>query len=187
MSMTLLNVFLALLLISFVPVLFLAARTYLRYRGTRLVTCPETQKCVAVKVDPHLAASTHITGGTELRLQSCTRWPERQDCGQECVAQIEASPEGCLVRHILSEWYEDRFCYFCRKGFGPIHWGDNQPALMAPDRRLFEWNQIPPETLPGVLATHQPVCWNCYVAKTFHDQFPDLVTERRPRPERRVS
>ena len=187
MDMTLLNVFLVILLISFVPVIFIATRTYVKYRGTRVVTCPETKKPVAVRVDKRLAASTSLSGETQLKLESCTRWPERKDCGQECLAQIEASPEGCLVSHMLTDWYADRFCYFCRKGFGPIHWGDNQPALMAPDRQLFEWNQIPPEKLPGVLATHQPVCWNCYVAKTFHDQFPDLVTERKPRPERRAS
>jgi hypothetical protein len=184
--MTLLNLFLVVLLISFVPVVFLATRTYLKYRGTRIVTCPETRKPVAVRVDKHLAASTRIAGETELQLESCTRWPERADCGQECVAQIEASPEGCLVRHILAGWYADRFCVFCRREFGKIHWGDNKPALLSPNGRVVEWDEIAPEKIPSMLATHQAVCWTCYVAKRFYDEFPDLVTERR-RPERRAS
>jgi hypothetical protein len=142
---------------------------------------------VAVRVNKHLAASTAITGETRLRLESCTRWPEREHCGQECLAQIEASPEACLLRNMVTDWYATRFCYFCRKEFGPIHWGNNKPALLSRDRRLLEWDQVPPETVPAVLASHEPVCWNCYVAKTFHDQFPDLVTERRPQSERRVS
>jgi hypothetical protein len=184
----LLNIFLVVLLISFVPVVLLATRTYLRYRGTRVVTCPETKKPVAVRVDKHLAASTAIAGETRLRLESCTRWPEREHCGQECLSQIEASPEACLVRNILADWYRVRFCVFCRKEFGRIGWGDHKPALLPPDRRhTIEWDEIAPEMLPAVLATHEPVCWNCHVAKRFHDQFPGLVTERRPRPERRVS
>lgn len=187
MSVTLLYVFLAVLLVSCIPVAALAIRTYARYRGTRVVTCPETKQPVAVRVDKRHAAATTAAGEPELRLESCTRWPEREHCGQECLSQIEASPERCLVRSILADWYADRFCVFCRKGFGPIHWGDNKPALLTPDRRTIEWEEIPPETLPSVLATHEAVCWNCSVAKTFHDQFPELVTERRPRPERRVS
>ncbi len=187
MDLTLLDVFLFVLLISFVPAVFLAVRTYLKYRGTRVLTCPETGRCVAVRVDPHLAASTHLAGETQLRLQSCTRWPERKDCGQECVAQIEASPESGLVRNILSDWYAQRFCFFCRRSFGPIGWSDNKPALRAPDNRLLEWAEIPPETLRDVLGTHEPVCWNCYVARMFHEQFPELVTERRAPSERRAS
>src|SRR4030095_13851768 len=101
MDATLLNVFLIVLLISFVPALFVGVRAYLKSRGTRVVTCPETRKPVAVRLDRHLAASTAMTGDTELRLKSCTRWPERADCGQECLAQIEASPEGCRARRML--------------------------------------------------------------------------------------
>jgi hypothetical protein len=187
MDITLLNVFLVVLLISFVPVIFVGVRTYLRYRGTRVVTCPETNKPVAVHVNEHLAASTALEGETQLRLTSCTRWPEREHCGQECLSQIEASPEGCLVRNMAADWYAGRSCYFCSKEFGIVRWTDNQPALLTPDLRTIPWNEVPPESLPSVFATHQPVCWTCSVAKTFHDRFPELVTERRPRSERQVS
>src|SRR5262245_27661953 len=143
--MTLLNLFLVVLLISFVPVVFLAIRTYMKYGGKRIVTCPETKKPVAVEVDKRLAASTAIEGETRLRLESCTRWPERADCGRECVAQIEASPEGFLVRHILADWYAGRFCVFCRREFGRLHWGNQKPALLSPDGRVLEWDEIAPE------------------------------------------
>ena len=185
--MILLNVFLIVLLISFVPVVYIATRAYLKYRGNRVVTCPETKKPVSVRVDPRLAASTAVKGETHLRLQSCTRWPERENCEQECLSQIEASPEGCLVQKMLADWYADRFCALCRKEFGRIHRSDHKPALLTPDRRLIEWDEFPPETLPNVLATSEPVCRDCSVAKRFYEQFPELVTERRPRPERRAS
>lgn len=185
--MTILNVFLAVLLLSFIPAIFVAVRAYLKYRGTRLITCPETRMPAAVRVDKGHAAATTAVGEPDLRLASCTRWPEREHCGQECLSQIEAAPEECLVRSILVHAYDGASCALCGEEIGEIHWGDNKPALMTPDRKTIEWDEIPPETLPAVLATHPKICWNCYVAKTFHDQFPGLVTERRASPARRAS
>ena len=185
--MTILYLVLGLLVVSMIPVGVLALREFIRYRGTRVVTCPETKQPVAVRVDKGHAAATSMFGEERLRLESCTRWPERRSCGQECLAQIEESPEGCLVRTMLTSWYDRAFCVLCRQPIGAIHWGDNKPALLAPDGRTLEWTDIPPETLPRVLATHEPVCWNCHVARTFHEKFPDLVIDLPPHKERRAS
>ncbi|HEY3204662.1 MAG TPA: hypothetical protein VGL03_13510 [Thermoanaerobaculia bacterium] len=78
-------------LLSLIPLLWVAARAYLKFRGTRVITCPETGCPAAVKVDMGHAARTSVVGETELRLESCSRWPERAGCGQECLAQIEAA------------------------------------------------------------------------------------------------
>src|SRR5215813_5188483 len=53
-----------------------------RFRGTRLVTCPEAKQSAAVEVDAMHAAVTAAVDGIELRLRACSRWPERLDCGQ---------------------------------------------------------------------------------------------------------
>src|SRR6188472_3964789 len=98
--MTILYLVLGFLVLSLLPVLVLALREFLRYRGTRVVTCPETRQPVAVRVDKEHAAVTSALGEEHLRLESCTRWPEKRHCGQECLAQIEESPEGCLVRNM---------------------------------------------------------------------------------------
>jgi hypothetical protein len=185
--MTILYLVLAVLAVSFIPLAVVALREWSRYRGTRVVTCPETKQPVAVHVDRGLAAKTAAFGEERLRLDSCTRWPEKRNCGQECLAQIEESPEGCLVRTMLMRWYDRAFCVLCRRPISPIHWGDNTPALLSPDGRTLEWKEIPPESLPRVLATHEPVCWSCHVARTFHERFPDLVIDLPPRQERRVS
>jgi len=184
--MTLLKLVLVALVLSSIPMIFIAVRTYLRYRGTRLITCPETKMPAAVRVDKGHAATTTAAGDPELRLESCTRWPEKKHCGQECISQIEAAPEGCLVRNILVHWYDGASCALCGKKIA-IHWGDNKPALLTPERKTIEWDEVRPETLPAVLATHGRVCWSCHVANTFHDQFPDLVTERPKSAERRAS
>lgn len=156
-------------------------RTYRTYRGTRVITCPESRTPAAVEVDARLAVVTHMSTGTPvLRLAACSRWPERQDCGQECLAQIEAAPADCLARTMLTRWYDGRACAFCRQPIGEIHWSDHKPALRAPDGGTVGWESIRAEELPGVLASHAPVCWNCHVAETLRRRHPELIVDAPP-------
>ncbi len=164
-----------------------AATVYLKFRGTRLVTCPETKEPAAVEVDAKYAAFTAPIGERGLRLKDCSRWPERQDCGQQCLGQIVSAPEDCLVRNILTKWYAGRTCVFCGKALGEIDWLDHKPALMSPERVSLEWNEIPAENFPVVLQTHMPVCWDCHIAETFRHRYPELLVDRpwKPRESRR--
>ena len=153
---------------------------YLLYRGERVVVCPETRRYVAVEVDAAHAAATASGGGeAELRLSSCTRWPERAGCDQDCVYQIANAPEDCAVRVMLEEFYEGRSCALCRKRMAPPRWDGHKPALMrAYDRRTFECRELPAEALPVVLDSYLPVCWDCHVAESFRREHPELVTDR---------
>lgn len=153
-------------------------RVWLKYRGDRVVTCPETRQTVGVALDVKHAAWSGLGHAPSLRLETCSRWPERQDCGQECLRQIEESPENCLVRTILTKWYEGRSCAICGKPIGEIHWADHRPGLLSPERRTVEWTQVRPETIPAVLETHEPVCWNCHIVQTFCREHPDMVVDR---------
>jgi hypothetical protein len=156
------------------------ARTYLRVRGQRVITCPENDEFAAVEVDARRAARTALLGQQQLHLRECSRWPERQGCGQECLAQIEASPMECLVRSMLDQWYAGSTCAVCGKGIGPIDWYKHKPALMNPDRRTVAWNDVPAEALPEVMATHFPVCWDCHVVETVVRQHGDRIVVRPP-------
>ena len=80
--------------------LTMGVRAYLRYRGKRVITCPETANHAAVHVDVVNAAREAVFGKQHIRLDQCSRWPERQNCGQDCLSQIEADPEGCMVWHL---------------------------------------------------------------------------------------
>jgi hypothetical protein len=179
MSITLLILCIVVVL-SLIPLGWRTLRTYRKFGGMRVITCPETGCPAAVEVDKkHAAATTFLQEGqTELRLASCSRWPEREGCGQECLAQIEAAPEGCLVRSMLIAWYRGSTCAFCQKEISEIHWSDNKPAILTPDGRTIEWAEVRPEDLPGVFATHRRVCWNCHIAQSFRAQFPGLAIER---------
>jgi len=152
-------------------------RGYLRYRGTRLVTCPETKKTVAVEVDALQVAMSEGVGH-KLRLKECSRWPERENCGQDCLSQIEASPEDCLVRSIITKWYEGKNCAICGKAIGAIDWLEHKPGVLGSDRKTKLWSEFRPEDLPEVMTSRLPVCWDCHIASVFRNQFPDLVVDR---------
>lgn len=163
------------LILALVPLI----EAYWKARGVRFETCPETQEPVAVEVDPMDAAFHALLKTREIHLQSCSRWPERVGCGQGCLAQIEAAPNGCLVRNVLAEWYEGKSCALCGKELA-VEFGQHKPVLMSPDRVTLEWADQRVEDLPEALATYQPICWDCHVIETLYRMHPELITERAP-------
>jgi len=159
-------------------------RVYFAYKRKRLITYPETHETAAVDVSAGQAAVGAFLAEPTLRLKECSRWPEREDCGQECLSQIEVGPANCLVWNIVSKWYEEKKCAFCQKPIGALHHLDHAPALLGPDFKTAEWNQFRPEQLPAVFSKYQPVCWNCHVAETFRRLHPELVVDRPFEPRR---
>jgi hypothetical protein len=150
---------------------------YYRMRGTRVISCPENEQPAAVTVDARRAALTAAAGHERLRLDSCSRWPEKAGCGQECLKQIEAQPTDCLVRTQVDRWYADKSCAICGKALGQVEWAAHAPALRAPDGRTLEWRDVKPETMFEVMGSHAAICWDCHVAETFRRQRPDLVLD----------
>jgi len=159
-------------------------RSFFKFRGKRLVTCPETHKAAAVDVAAGEAAVGAFLNEPTLRLVECSRWPERQNCGQECLQQVEVDPENCLVWNLVSRWYEGKTCAFCHKSMTALHHLDHAPALLGPDAKTVEWKEVRPEQLPEIFETHRPVCWNCHVTETFRRLHPELVTDRPFEPRR---
>lgn len=154
--------------------------SWYRARGARLVTCPATLDSVRVELDPLEAGVNAILGGWRTHLRSCSHWPERQGCGQECLLQIERSPTGCSVYALLSAWFATRNCVFCGKPFEPLHTWSHRPGFRGPDQVTRAWEETRVEDLPEVLATADPVCWDCCVTETFIRDHPELVTYRDP-------
>lgn len=153
-------------------------RSSARYKGSRIVTCPETKKPAIVAVDSLHASLTSIVGAPDIRLEQCSRWPMKRNCGQECLTDLDVAPESCLVAGVLMHWYRDKKCVYCRKVFSEVQWLDHRPALLSPERKLLTWKEVDLEKLQSVLETHSPVCWDCYIAQTFRLDHPDLVVLR---------
>lgn len=157
-------------------------RAYFSLRGKRLVTCPENHQTAAVELDAGQAAHEALFRKPQLRLSQCSRWPERKDCGQPCLRQIELAPEDCLVRKIVIDWFSDKSCVYCGKSIAEVKewWIDHQPALLTPEKVTIFWNEFPAEKLPELFSRCAPVCWSCNVTEKFRREHPELVTDREP-------
>lgn len=154
-------------------------RAFLQARGKRLVTCPENHCAAAVELDAKGAGLKAFRGGTFLCLQDCSRWPEKKDCAQDCLSQVETLREGCLVQNIVAAWYQGKECVYCHKAVDSVaDWTAHMPALLTPDSKTVSWGDVPAEMLPQIFETHKPVCWSCHVAESFRRDHPDMVTDR---------
>lgn len=155
-----------------------AVRTFSRYRGPQIVTCPETKDPAIVEVDSLHASLTAAVGLPDIRLENCSRWPMNKECGQECLMELDVAPDECLVSGVLMRWYHDKNCVYCKKAFPDLQWLDHRPALLSPEGKLLSWNQVHLDELRSVLETHNPVCWDCYITQSFRVDHPDLVVFR---------
>lgn len=151
----------------------------LRWRGTRIVECPENHATAAVEVDAGRAAATAIRGETRLQLSTCSRWPEMAACAQDCLREIETAPAECMARTMIERWYAGTLCAICEKPFVRVDWNLHEPGLLRPDgRTVAGWRDVPMETLPVILETHSPVCWDCLIVESMLQKHPDRVTMR---------
>lgn len=144
-------------------------------RGVRVITCPESHTVAAVSLDVLRSAVSD-----SLLLSQCSRWPERAGCDQACLAQIAASPNGCLLRAIVASWYTGKSCVECHRPIGTIVWHEAPPALRTPDGASHEWTDFAPQDLPRLFETGQPLCWSCNNVNELASLRPGYIV-RRPR------
>jgi hypothetical protein len=70
-----------------------AAGFYRKFRGKRIVNCPETMKPATLDIAAKRAALEALLGQPYLRLIHCSQWPERRTCAQLCRLEMEAEPD----------------------------------------------------------------------------------------------
>ena len=150
------------LLLSLGPLAWTLIRRYRRFRGDRVVICPETISPERVEIAAGRAAWTGAAGETDLRLSSCSRWPK--DCAQTCVEQIEAAPDGCLVRLRLRSWFAGATCAGCGDVIPAIVSFRPRPGLIGPSREVLTWTELRSSALPEIFGTHRPLCSACVPA-----------------------
>jgi len=135
-------------------------QSYFRNRGRRTVVCPDNREPVTVELDNKFAFQTALRGQEHERLESCSRWPEKGDCGQECLAQIDPSPEN--LERLLQKWYQGKTCAICERPLGPADWRRSRLALLNEKQKLFELRHMHLEEIPSALDHMAPLCWNCH-------------------------
>jgi hypothetical protein len=158
---TLFLIFAIVFLVSCIPLAVVVIHSYRRFRGPRVVLCPETITPEAVEVGAVRAAWSVAAGDQQFRLTSCSRWPERRECAQRCLTQIESAPDGCLVRNRVARWYEGSRCALCGNAIGEVRRIGRGPGLVGPDGTIHKWRDLTVEDLAEAFATHRPICSNC--------------------------
>ena len=173
------SLFIALLFVAVLLVyLAIAARTWVRVRGERLVVCPETNLPVAVKVNVGYAIASTLWDQPELRLTSCSRWPERQDCDQPCVHQIETAPNETSPQVIAADFFGKEHCTICGLPIGAPARTTRQPGFMNPaSREVDTWDSLPVQDLPRAMTAWRPLCANCTEAESFREMAPARMTD----------
>jgi len=151
--------FLAAVLVTGAPVA-LSLTEYYKNRGRHSVKCPETGQPVDVEVDREFAFRMALRGQEHSRLSSCSRWPEKGDCGQECLMQLDASPEN--LQRLLSTWMEGRACAICTRAIAPDDWQQGRLAVLNQNQELFELRDLPAEDLQMALEYTRPLCQKCH-------------------------
>ena len=155
------------------PPVALSLQDYYKNRGRQPVACPDSGEAVEVEVDRKFAFWTALRGQEHSRLQSCTRWPEKGDCGQECLEQINPSPEN--IERLLTKWYEGKSCAICTRALSPSDWRRSRLALLNEQHKLFELRDMYLEELQQTLQNMRPLCWNCHQEERTRQAVPQRV------------
>ena len=127
-------------------------------RRVRVVTCPKTQLAAAVRGKSHLT--------------SCSRWPEREGCDQACLKEIAASPDGCLLKTLVTDWYQGKSCVECGRAI------TEPAAIRLLDGTTHEWGDFEPEDLPNLFETAEALCWQCNNVDELLRMRPELIVRR---------
>ena len=172
----------SILLVALVVVVYLAiaVATWWRFRGARVVTCPETGHAAGVTIDLGHAMASAVWERADLRIAACSCWPERRGCEEACVTQIEASPSGTSARTMAARFFEGRPCVICQRRIGPLTGAALQPGFMdTVTREVVPWTLVPTADLPDAIARRRPLCPECTLAESSRGPYP--ITYRRVR------
>jgi len=151
--------FLGALLVTGLPVA-LSLQSYFQNRGRRAAICPENGEPVDIEVDNEYAFWTAFRGQEHTRLKSCSRWPEKGDCGQECLEQVAPSPEN--VERLMLVSYRGKSCAICTRAITPPDWRRGRLAWLDNEYKLVELRQVDLKQLQFALERMRPLCWTCH-------------------------
>lgn len=142
-------------------VLMLKAHQYFSRKAR--VLCPETRNPAAVRLDTAHAVQTFFTNVEELRIRDCERWPERADCQQDCLLQVDAKP--VILERTLAKFYEGKACARCNTALTRNDWEHGSFAMVNENNVYIPAAQIPLNRMPMALDGYRPLCRICHQAE----------------------
>jgi hypothetical protein len=154
--------FLGAFLVTGLP-LAMSLQNYYRNRGRQSAICPKNGEAAHIEMDYKYAFWTAWKGQEHTRLKSCTRWPEKGDCGQECLAQVDPSPEN--VERLMLGWHRGKTCSICTRAIASPDWRRGRLAWLDDQHKLVELRQVNLQQLQFALEGMRPLCWTCHQAE----------------------
>jgi hypothetical protein len=151
--------FLGAILVTGLPVA-LSLQSYFQNRERQSAICPENGERVDVEMDSKYAFWTAYRGQEHTRLKSCTRWPEKGDCGQECLEQVAPSPEN--VERLMLGWYQGKSCAICTRAITPSDWRRGRLGWLDDEHKLVELRHVNLKELQFALQAMRALCWTCH-------------------------
>jgi hypothetical protein len=179
LGMSIFLIFLGVLFFCICVLILLKPGDY--FAARRLLTCPETRHAASVKIDVRHRLLTLLRGQEKLRLASCSRWPGRQPCGEECLLQIDLNPE--LLDRALRLWAEGKPCALCQRPLAEGDWRGGHFSGLDQDGKLVTPAEMQLRDLPMALERYRPVCWPCNLTQCLMRQPILLKGDRRGRRE----
>ena len=134
--------------------------TYYENRGRKAVKCPDTDQTADIEMDHGFALKTAMRGQERSRVQSCSQWPQHGECGQECLVQVDASPEN--LERLFARSLSGSTCASCTREITPSDWRQGRLGVLDQEHRLFELRDMPVDDLQAVLRETRPLCWTCH-------------------------
>jgi hypothetical protein len=135
-------------------------QTYLKNRGRRPVVCPDDHTRAGVEVDRKFTLHAAMHGKEQMRVKTCSHWPENGNCGQECLVQVEATPEN--IDRLLTRWFDGKPCNVCRRPLTPADWRFGRVGFLNEQSKLVELQQIDLDNFGTVAEPTRPLCWTCH-------------------------
>jgi hypothetical protein len=132
------------------------------FTADREIVCPESHTPAAVQIDLSHRIRTLLRGGGEfLRLKSCSRWPERKACGEECLLQIDLRPK--ILDDVLQKWCAGKPCALCGRRLTENDWRLGYFSAVNDQNEFVNAREMPlySHELTIALAQYRPVCRNC--------------------------
>ncbi len=135
-------------------------QSYFKNRGRRPVVCPDDQQRAEVEVDPKFALQEAMRGKEDARVQTCSHWPNNGACGQECLAQVDATPKN--LDRLFKKWFEGKPCTICSRSLTPADWRFGRLGFLNEEFKLVELQQVDMTELGSIAQPKRPLCWTCH-------------------------
>lgn len=149
-------------------------QTYFKNRGRRPVVCPDDDHHAEVEVDNKFALQAAMHGKEQMRVRSCTHWPENSQCGQECLVQVEATSEN--IDRLLTRWFDGKPCNICGRLLTPDDWRFGRMGFLNERFKLVELRQIDLDDIGSFPEPTRPLCWSCHQEVKQQQAAPARIT-----------